>query len=323
MPRGIAFPDVLGTVGHTPLVGLKRIVPAGCARILVKCEYFNPLGSVKDRIGRAMIEDAEQRGLLNETTLIIEPTSGNTGIALAFVAAAKGYPLALVMPESMSHERRALLLALGAEFVLTPAEHGMRGAILQAQELLEKEPNAWMPRQFENPANPKIHETTTGPEIWTDTQGKVDVIVAAVGTGGTITGSTRYLRRKNPNLIAIAVEPEESPVISGGSPGPHMIQGVGAGFLPKNLDKSLLNEVQTVSSDEAFYWARRLAREEGLLGGISSGANIAAAIRIGSRPEFRDKTIVTFACSSGERYLSTPLYELIGMPLPSTSTVHI
>ncbi len=323
MPRGIIFPDVLGTVGHTPLVGLKRIVPSGGARVLVKCEHFNPLGSVKDRIGRAMIEDAEQRGLLNERTLIIEPTSGNTGIALAFVAANKGYPLTLVMPESMSHERRALLVAMGAEFILTPAEHGMRGAIQEANRIAKLEPHSWMPRQFENPANPRIHEQTTGPEIWLDTQGQVDVVVAAVGTGGTISGTTRYLRQKNPGLIAVAVEPEESPVISGGSPGPHRIQGIGAGFVPKNLDVSLLDEVHTVSSEEAFHWARRLAREEGLLGGMSTGANIAVAIRLAAQPKYRNKTIVTFACSSGERYLTTPLFELVGMPTPHNSTVHI
>jgi cysteine synthase A len=291
--------------------------------VLVKCEFFNPLSSVKDRIGRAMIEAAEQSGEIDEDTHIIEPTSGNTGVALAFVAAAKGYKLTLAIPDSMSHERRALLLGLGADFVLTPAADGMKGAIRRANDLLEETPNGWMPRQFENAANPRIHETTTGPEIWTDTRGRVDIVVAGVGTGGTITGVTRYLRRKNPQIKAIAVEPEESPVISGGKAGPHRIQGIGAGFVPPNLDVGLLDGIETISSDEAFDWARRLARQEGLLGGISSGANVAVAARLAARPENHGKTIVTFACSSGERYLSTPLYELIGMPPLSKSLVQI
>ncbi len=313
MPRGTSFPNILGTVGHTPLVGLRRLIPQHHARVLVKCEFFNPLSSVKDRIGRAMIEAAEQQGDLQPGSRIIEPTSGNTGIALAFVAATKGYPLTLVIPDSMSYERRALILGLGAEFVLTAAADGMRGAINKAEELLAETPGAWMPRQFENPANPSIHETTTGPEIWTDAQGKVDVLVAGVGTGGTITGVTRYLRRKNPQLISVAVEPAESPAISRGYAGPHGIQGIGAGFVPKNLDTRLLNGVETVTTEEAYEWARRLAREEGLLGGISAGANVAVAARLAARPEYAQKTIVTFACSSGERYLSTPLYQLIGM----------
>lgn len=313
MPRGTCFPDILATIGHTPLVYLRRVLPVGSARVLVKCEFFNPLASVKDRIGRAMIEAAEQAGQLWPGSHIIEPTSGNTGIALAFAAAVKGYRLTLTIPDSMSQERRALLLALGAEYVLTPASEGMTGAVKKAQELLGEIPHAWMPSQFENPANPRMHEQATGPEIWIDTQGKVDIIVAGVGTGGTITGVTRYLRTRNPKIEAIAVEPEESAVISGGRPGSHRIQGIGAGFVPKNLDRSLLTGVETISSDEAFHWARTIAKKEGLLVGISSGANIAVAARLASRPENAGKTIVTFACSSGERYLSTPLYQLIGM----------
>jgi cysteine synthase len=319
MTSGITFPDILGTVGHTPLVRLQRVIPTGHSRVLLKCEFFNPLSSVKDRIGRAMIETAERQCEIGPGTHIVEPTSGNTGIALAFVAAAKGCRLTLVIPDSMSHERRALLRALGAEFVLSPARLGMKGAMAKATELAAGWPNAWMPCQFNNPANPKIHEITTGPEVWSDTQGRVDIVVAGVGTGGTITGVTRYLRRHNPEVRAIAVEPEESPVISGGQPNSHQIQGIGAGFVPANLDTSLLDSVETVSIEEAFRWARRLAREEGLLVGISSGANVAVAARLAARPENRGKVIVTFASSSGERYLSTPLYELVGLPsLPSS-----
>ena len=305
--------DILGSVGQTPLVRLNRILPDSGARVLLKCEYFNPLSSVKDRIGLAMIEDAELTGDLRKCNHIIEPTSGNTGIALAFVAAAKGYKLTLVIPDSMSVERRALLLGLGADYVLTPASGGMNEAIARAHELADVTPGSWMPRQFENPANPRIHEIATGPEIWVATRGRVDMIVAGVGTGGTITGVTRYLRRRNPDIEAIAVEPEESPVISGGRAGSHRIQGIGAGFVPTNLDCTVLSGVETVTTDEAFDWARRLAREEGILAGISSGANIAVAARLAARPENRGKTIVTFACSSGERYLSTPLYELMGL----------
>ena len=257
------YPNVLETVYNTPLIKLNKLAPEG-TNILVKCEYFNPMASVKDRIGRAMIEDAEKQGILTPETHIIEPTSGNTGIALAFVAAAKGYKLTLTMPESMSIERRALLRALGANLVLTPGSEGMKGAIAKAAEIVGTNDNAWMPQQFENPSNPQIHYETTGPEIWNDTHGNVDMIVAGVGTGGTITGSTRYIRERNPDFRAYAVEPATSPVISGGKPGPHKIQGIGAGFIPKNLDTSLLNGAEKVTDDEAFEWTRKLAQQEGI-----------------------------------------------------------
>jgi cysteine synthase len=313
MSYGITFPSILGAIGHTPLVFLKRVIPRHHARVLVKCEFFNPLSSVKDRIGLAMIDAGEQSGEVTPDTHIIEPTSGNTGIALAFAAAAKGYKITLSIPESMSQERRALLRGLGADFILTPAAEGMKGALARAEELLSSTPNGWMPRQFENPANPRIHRLTTGPEIWIDSQGEIDVVVAGVGTGGTITGVTRYLRKRKAEIRSIAVEPAESPVISGGRPGKHGIQGIGAGFIPANLDTTLLDGVEKVETEEAYHWARRLAREEGLLGGISTGANVAAAARLAAKPEYSGKTIVTFAASSGERYLSTPLYELVGM----------
>jgi cysteine synthase A len=309
MSHGQIYCDVVQTTYNTPLVKLNRLVPPGAATVLVKLEFFNPLSSVKDRIGRAMIEAAEKSGLLNKETQIIEPTSGNTGIALAFVAAARGYHLTLTMPESMSVERRALLRMLGAHLVLTPAKEGMRGAIAKAQELAATTPNSWIPQQFENPANPEVHERTTGKEIWEDTGGHVDVVVAGVGTGGTITGITRYIRSHNPNFRAVAVEPADSPVISGGKAGPHKIQGIGAGFIPKNLDTSLLSGVETVSNEEAFTWARRLAKEEGILGGISTGGNVAAAVRLAQKPENHGKVIVTVAASFGERYLSTALFE--------------
>jgi cysteine synthase A len=308
MSRNKTYESVVQTTFDTPLVRLQHLVPPEHATVLVKLEFFNPLSSVKDRIGRSMIEAAEKAGTLTPDTHIIEPTSGNTGIALAFVAAAKGYQLTLTMPESMSIERRSLLQALGARLELTPAKDGMRGAIARAQELAASTPNSWVPQQFDNPANPAIHEATTGPEIWADTGGRVDFLVVGVGTGGTITGATRFLRRHNPHLQAIAVEPTDSAVISGGKGGPHKIQGIGAGFIPKNLDTSLLSGVETVANDEAFAWARRLAREEGILGGISSGANVAAAVRLAARPENRGKVIVTVAPSCGERYLSTPLF---------------
>ncbi|NBX28965.1 cysteine synthase A [bacterium] len=308
-PRGI-----LATVGRTPLLRLERILGNHHAAVFVKAENRNPLASVKDRIGLAMVEAAEADGSLRPGGRIIEPTSGNTGIALAFVGASKGYDVTLTMPDSMSSERRALLLGLGAEFVLTPAHLGMRGAIDRAEQLLAATPGGWMPRQFENPANPAIHETTTGPEIWAATGGRVDIIVAGVGTGGTITGVGRFLKGLDKNVRAIAVEPEESPVLSRGIAGPHGIQGIGAGFVPANLDRRLIDAVETVSTAEAMEWSRRLAREEGLLVGVSTGANIAVAYRLATRPENAGKTIVTFACSTGERYLSTPLYQLIGMP---------
>jgi cysteine synthase len=312
------YANILHTVGNTRLVRLNRVIPRGGAEVLLKLEFDNPLASVKDRIGVAMIEDAEKRGIIRPRGLrgpddpgthIIEPTSGNTGIALAFVAAAKGYRLTLAMPESMSIERRALLKHLGATLELTPAEKGMRGAVAHAGELLARTSDAWMPQQFENPANPAVHEATTGPEIWADTAGDVDAIVAGVGTGGTITGVTRFIRARKPDFMAFAVEPAASPVISGGQPGLHKIQGIGAGFVPKNLDTSLLSGVELVTNDEAFEWGRRLAREEGILGGISTGANVCAAARLAARPEFKDKRIVTIGCSFGERYLSTLLFQ--------------
>lgn len=308
MPRGQTFSDVTKTVGATPMIQINRLVPADQAIVFAKCEFFNPLNSVKDRIGMAMIEDAEKSGKLKRDTHIIEPTSGNTGIALAFVAAAKGYRLTLTMPESMSVERRSLLRALGANLVLTPAAEGMRGAISRAVELVSQDPNAWIPQQFENPANPAVHERTTGPEIWEDSGGNIDAIVAGVGTGGTITGVARFIRSKNPNFKVIAVEPKHSPVISGGQPGKHRIQGIGAGFIPKNLDTSLIDEVIQVDDEDAFAWGRRLAKEEGIMAGISSGANMWASAQVAARPEFKGKRIVTIMCSLGERYLSTPLF---------------
>ena len=310
MPHATTYANIVDTTFNTPLVKLGKLIPVEHATVLLKLEFFNPFASVKDRIGRAMIEAAEASGVLNRETKIIEPTSGNTGIALAFVAAAKGYDLTLTMPESMSVERRGMLRALGAKLVLTPAKDGMKGALAKAQELADSTPGSWVPQQFENPANPAIHEKTTGKEIWEDTGGRVDAIVAGVGTGGTITGVTRYIQAKNSAFQVIAVEPADSPVISGGKPGPHKIQGIGAGFIPKNLDTSLLNGVETVTNEEAFAWARRLASVEGILGGISTGANVAAAARVAARPEYRGKVIVTVACSFGERYLSTPLYQL-------------
>jgi cysteine synthase A len=309
MPRNRAFDNAAQAIGDTPMIRINRLIPAGQATVFAKCEFFNPLNSVKDRIGAAMIEAGERDGKVKAGTHIIEPTSGNTGIALAFVCAAKGYRLTLTMPESMSVERRALLRALGAELVLTPASEGMKGAIAKAGELVAADSNAWMPQQFDNPANPAIHEKTTGPEIWEDSGHDIDAIVAGVGTGGTLTGVARYIKPKNPNFKVIAVEPADSPVIGGGKPGPHKIQGIGAGFIPKNLDTSLVDETVTVANEEAFQWARRLAKEEGIMGGISSGANMCAAAKVAARPEFAGKRIVTIMPSLGERYLSTPLFE--------------
>ena len=313
------YNNIVETVGKTPLVKLNKVTAGLNATIALKCEFFNPLGSVKDRIGAAMIEDAEKRGILKPDTIIIEPTSGNTGIALAFVAAAKGYSLILTMPETMSLERRTLLALLGAELVLTPGAQGMKGAIAKAAELVASTPNSWMPQQFENPANPAIHSKTTAEELWADTDGKIDILVAAVGTGGTITGVTEVLKPRKASFQAIAVEPEASPVINQTlagepvQPGPHKIQGTGAGFVPANLHlKDSTGQVQItecikVSNDEAFAMARRLAKEEGILVGISTGANVVAAIQVAKRPENAGKLIVTVACSTGERYLSTAL----------------
>src|SRR5882672_4933173 len=316
---GRIYNDIVETVGRTPLVRLNRVTAGVNATVLLKCEFFNPLGSVKDRIGLAMIEDAEKRGILKKNTVIIEPTSGNTGIALAFVAAAKGYKLVLTMPETMSLERRTLLAMLGAKLVLTPGTEGMKGAIARAEQLAKETPNSWIPQQFENPSNPAIHKTTTAVEIWEDTDGKVDILVSAVGTGGTITGCCEVIKPKKPSFQAIAVEPKDSPVISQTlsgqpvKPGPHKIQGTGAGFVPNNLHlkdsagNPQIVECVQVSNDDAFAMARRLAKEEGLLVGISTGANVVAAIEVAKRPENKGKMIVTVACSTGERYLSTPL----------------
>ncbi len=309
MPHGKTYENAASAIGNTPMIKINRLVPEEHATVFAKCEFFQPLNSVKDRIGAAMIAAAERDGTINLDSHIIEPTSGNTGIALAFVCAARGYKLTLTMPESMSIERRALLRALGANLVLTPAAGGMPRAISEAAEMVDREENAWMPQQFENPANPAVHEATTGPEIWADTGGKIDAIVAGVGTGGTITGTSRFLKSRNPDFKTIVVEPKHSPVIGGGQPGKHMIQGIGAGFIPKNLDTTLIDDIVTVDDDDAFEWARRLAKEEGIMAGISSGANMWAAAQVAARPEFQGKNIVTIMCSLGERYLSTPLFE--------------
>jgi len=320
---GNIYNNIIETVGRTPLVKLNRI-PASegvdpSTTIALKCEFFNPLGSVKDRIGAAMIEDAEKRGILKKETVIIEPTSGNTGIALAFVAAAKGYRLILTMPETMSVERRTLLAMLGAELVLTEGAKGMKGAIAKAEELAAATPNSWIPQQFNNPANPAIHSKTTAEELWADTDGKIDIFVSAVGTGGTITGVTEVIKSRKASFSAIAVEPADSPVISQTlageplKPGPHKIQGTGAGFVPNNLHlkdsagNPQIVECVKVSNDDSFAIARRLAKEEGILVGISTGANVWAAIQVAKRPENKGKLIVTVACSTGERYLSTAL----------------
>lgn len=303
------YEDITQTVGHTPLVKLNRIAKGLPGIVAVKLESRNPLGSVKDRIGVAMIEDAERKGLIAPGATLIEPTSGNTGIALAFTAAAKGYKLILTMPESMSIERRRLLQVLGAELVLTPAEEGMPGAIRTAERLVEENPDAIMLQQFDNPSNPEIHRTTTAEEIWQDTDGKVDIFVAGVGTGGTLTGVASALKARKSGVKAVAVEPDKSPVISGGKPGPHKIQGIGAGFIPNNLDVSLIDEVIQIDGDAAGTMARRLAKEEGILCGISAGGNVLAAVELAKRPENKGKLIVTVICDTGERYLSTWLFE--------------
>jgi cysteine synthase A len=297
------------TVGNTPLVRLNRLGADSGAEIVAKLEFFNPLSSVKDRIGKAMIEAAEADGHLKPGGSIVEPTSGNTGIALAFVARAKGYRCILTMPESMSLERRRLLKLLGAELVLTPAEMGMKGAIAKATEIVDSTDGAYMPQQFENPANPDIHRQTTAQEIWSDCDGKVDAIVAGVGTGGTITGVAEVIKQRNPDFKAFAVEPVDSPVISGGAPGPHKIQGIGAGFIPKNLNVDILDGVEQVTNDQAFSMARRLSDEEGIPGGISSGAAVAAALQVAARPEMQGKRIVVIIPSCAERYMSTDLFK--------------
>lgn len=305
--------NILGTVGRTPLIKLNRITAGAPATIALKGEFSNPLGSVKDRIGAAMIEAAEKDGRLTPETTIIEPTSGNTGIALAFVAAAKGYKLVLTMPESMSLERRTLLALLGARLVLTPAAEGMKGAIARAEQLHAETPDSWIPQQFNNPANPEIHRITTAEEIWADTNGAVDILVSAVGTGGTITGVSEVVKSRKPGFLSIAVEPADSPVISQTragepvKPGPHKIQGTGAGFVPKNLNLDILDDVVKVTNEDAINTARRLALEEGILAGISTGANVWAALQVANRPENKGKTIITIGCSTGERYLSTAL----------------
>jgi len=297
------------TVGNTPLIRLNRIGAGLGAEIIVKCEFYNPLNSVKDRIGKAMIEAAEADGSLKEGGVIVEATSGNTGIALAFVARAKGYRCILVMPESMSLERRKLLKLLGAELVLTPAEKGMKGALAKAEEITESSEGAFMAQQFDNPANPEIHRQTTAKEIWADTDGNVDVLVAGVGTGGTITGTAEVLKQYNPAFLAIAVEPADSPVISGETPGPHKIQGIGAGFIPKNLNLDIVDGVEKVSNDEAFAMAHRLSQEEGIPGGISSGAAVAAALKVAAKPDMKGKRIVVILPSMAERYMSTDLFK--------------
>jgi cysteine synthase A len=316
LTRGIAR-DLTETIGNTPLVRLNRITDGAQAIVVVKLESFNPIHSVKDRIGAAMILDAEAKGLIKKDTVIVEPTSGNTGIALAFVAAARGYKLILTMPDTMSVERRQLLSIFGAQLVLTPGAEGMKGAIKKAEELAAANPNYYMPQQFKNPANPEIHRLTTAEEIWRDTDGKVDILVAGVGTGGTITGVAEVLKQKKPGFKAIAVEPAASPVLSGGKPGPHKIQGIGAGFVPDVFKREVVDEIIQVTNENAGATARRLAKEEGILAGISSGAATWAAIEVAKRPENKGKLIVVIIPDTGERYLSTWLFQEVP-PQPPT-----
>jgi cysteine synthase A len=309
--RKRVYDSIAETIGNTPLVRVRRLAAEEgiAADLLLKLEFFNPIASVKDRIGVSMIEALEEEGKLGPGAVLVEPTSGNTGIGLAFVCAAKGYRLILTMPESVSVERRKMLRFMGAEVVLTPREKGMKGAIARAQEILEENPGAVLPNQFGNPANPRIHRETTAEEIWADTEGRVDVIVSGIGTGGTLTGCGQVLKPRKPSLRMVAVEPEASPVLSGGQPSPHPIQGIGAGFVPEILDTHLIDEIVKVGNDESFAQARRLARLEGIPGGISSGAAIAATLKVARRPEMAGKTIVTIIPSFAERYLSTPLFE--------------
>lgn len=307
---GKIYNNITETIGHTPLVRVNRLTEGLTAEVLVKVESFNPMSSIKDRIGLAMIEAAEENGLIGKNTTIVEPTSGNTGVGLAFVAAARGYRIRLLMPETMSIERRRLLKALGAELVLTPGSEGMNGAVNAAEAMVAENPDLlYLPQQFRNPANPAVHRRTTAEEIWADTDGRVDIVVAGVGTGGTITGIAEAIKAKKPEFKVIAVEPASSPVLSGGSPGPHKIQGIGAGFVPDVLRMDLLDEIVQVSNDDAYETARRLAREEGILVGISSGAAVFAALQVAKRPENSEKMIVVILPDSGERYLSTDLFE--------------
>lgn len=312
--RGKIYNSIIDTIGATPLVQFNRLPEEdGCkAIILGKCEFFNPLASVKDRIGSAMISAAEAAGKLNPNSIIVEPTSGNTGIALAFVAAAKGYKLILTMPESMSIERRKMLYLLGAKIELTPASKGMPGAIARAEEILNENPGAFMPQQFSNKANPEVHRNTTAQEIWEDTKGKVDIVISGVGTGGTLTGIAETIKNHKPEFKMIAVEPEDSPILSGGVPGPHKIQGIGAGFIPDNVNLDIIDEVLQIGNETAFATARRAAKKEGMPIGISSGAAIAAALEVGKRPEMKGKVIVAILPSFAERYLSTALFDGLG-----------